>query len=248
MQGPGKAGCGHIVAIFEDMTEVKRNRAHPLRAALDRAEAGDRAKSQFLATMSHEVRTPLNGIVGFTSLLAEMPLNLREAGICPDDPEQRRGADPIDRRYSRLRQVSNPGSMKLEPQPATRGAVIEDTLELFAVSAANKGDRAPPLGGGRSARSGHGRRGPAPPGAGQSGRERREVHGQAAKVEVPDSPSISDRSPAACSVHRARHRDRHRPGNIITGFSSPSGKSTSRRCAGLAAPGWVWRSRGIWRN
>ena len=40
-----------------------------------KAESADKAKSQFLATISHEMRTPLNGIVGISELLAETDLN-----------------------------------------------------------------------------------------------------------------------------------------------------------------------------
>ncbi|MGH1372016.1 MAG: response regulator [Cellvibrionaceae bacterium] len=39
------------------------------------AEAGMRAKSTFLTNMSHEVRTPINGITGMAHLLKESPLN-----------------------------------------------------------------------------------------------------------------------------------------------------------------------------
>lgn len=46
-----------------------------LKSARDEATRANRAKSEFLAAMSHEVRTPMSGIVGVTSLLDKMPLN-----------------------------------------------------------------------------------------------------------------------------------------------------------------------------
>ncbi|MBU2513684.1 response regulator [bacterium] len=41
--------------------------------ALD-AESANIAKSAFLATISHELRTPMNGVIGFTNMLLETPL------------------------------------------------------------------------------------------------------------------------------------------------------------------------------
>jgi PAS domain S-box-containing protein len=40
-----------------------------LQSSLDKAVAGERAKAHFLAVMSHEMRTPLNGILGVVELL-----------------------------------------------------------------------------------------------------------------------------------------------------------------------------------
>jgi len=42
-----------------------------LLGAKERAEEIDRLKSAFLANLSHEKRTPMNGILGFTDLLKE---------------------------------------------------------------------------------------------------------------------------------------------------------------------------------
>jgi signal transduction histidine kinase len=46
-------------------------KTHELAHALKRAEESDELKTKFLQNMSHEVRTPLNVIQGFSSLLAE---------------------------------------------------------------------------------------------------------------------------------------------------------------------------------
>ena len=57
------------------LAEAARNDAEAARAAADRA---NRAKSVFLATMSHEVRTPLNGVIGMTEVLLAGPLTERQ--------------------------------------------------------------------------------------------------------------------------------------------------------------------------
>lgn len=57
-----------VGSISVDLTDlIKAEEA--MREALADAEAANRAKSQFIATMSHEFRTPLNAILGFSEML-----------------------------------------------------------------------------------------------------------------------------------------------------------------------------------
>jgi len=60
--------------VWERTMEVVKKNVE-LEAARDKAEASDRLKTAFMQNISHEVRTPLNGIVGFGNLLAESDLS-----------------------------------------------------------------------------------------------------------------------------------------------------------------------------
>lgn len=58
-----------------------RARNADLDAARLRAQAADRAKTQFLATISHELRTPMNGIIGVVQLLETADLDAEDAEL-----------------------------------------------------------------------------------------------------------------------------------------------------------------------
>jgi PAS domain S-box-containing protein len=55
------------MAFFHDTTEIIRAR-HEAERARELAEQSNRAKSEFLARMSHEMRTPMNAIIGMTAI------------------------------------------------------------------------------------------------------------------------------------------------------------------------------------
>ncbi len=68
--GNGKTG---IVLGFKDVDDEVRKEQQiqqALREAIDVANASNKAKSDFLSSMSHDIRTPMNGIIGMTAIAA----------------------------------------------------------------------------------------------------------------------------------------------------------------------------------
>jgi PAS domain S-box-containing protein len=67
------SGTQELLIIIRDISELKRSEQE-LKRAWEEAEKANSAKSTFLANISHEIRTPINAVIGFTELLArELP-------------------------------------------------------------------------------------------------------------------------------------------------------------------------------
>jgi PAS domain S-box-containing protein len=133
----GRSGrLTHIIAVIEEVTERKHAEA-ALSYARERAEAGERAKGQFLAMMGHEIRTPLNSIIGFANLLLDTALT----------PEQRECVKTIYDGGESLLQLTSDvldyskidaGRLSLEPQPCNPLECIESAFEMLAARATGK--------------------------------------------------------------------------------------------------------------
>ena len=77
----GRRGVVLGIRNVDDETRVELEQKTILREALSQANRANEAKSAFLSNMSHDIRTPMNAIIGFTVLLnkdAESPEKVRE--------------------------------------------------------------------------------------------------------------------------------------------------------------------------
>lgn len=94
-----------VLGIYNDITERKKIE-DKLRISMEKAEAASQAKSKFIANMSHDIRTPMNGVIGLADILK------REA----DSPKDREYATQI---YSSAKKLLN---------------LLNDILEIIEVN------------------------------------------------------------------------------------------------------------------
>ncbi len=117
-------------------SEVQR-RTEALAASNEELRRVSRAKVEFLARMSHEVRTPMNGIVGMTELLARTSLTSRQKSYADNIQSSVDGLvrivnDILD--YSKL----DSGKMSLDPVPTVLNTLLTEIVESFTYQAEAK--------------------------------------------------------------------------------------------------------------
>lgn len=111
------------------------------------AEHAAAARSRFLAMMSHEMRTPLNGVAGFADLLAARPG--LDAEAVRQARQIRQSSDGLLRLVEDILDFAR-GDAPVEPEPLDLGAVVEEAVRPGRAAAEAKGlslaveDRLPP--------------------------------------------------------------------------------------------------------
>ncbi len=126
------AVCLVLVALIhmrEQLGHIALQEAE-LRASRDAAEAASKAKSQFLAVMSHEVRTPMNAVLGLSSVLLEEPLTGSQRANVQSIHDAGEGLlvvlnDILE--YSRL----EAGEIALEEAPFAPGKHLQSALDII---------------------------------------------------------------------------------------------------------------------
>lgn len=112
---PLKNKEGNIIGVAGISTEVSA-----LKEARKRAEAANHAKTEFISNMSHDIRTPLTGVVGMAQLLEESVQN----------PEQKQYARWVYQSGEQLLNMLNGILDVVSADNVNEYDIHEDTFEL----------------------------------------------------------------------------------------------------------------------
>jgi len=129
--------CFFQVFVVQDEQAAKH--MAELENALERARAAEKARSMFFSIVSHDIRTPLNAILGYSELLQSSNNN---------QVEKDEALKSIRTSGTTLLQLVNDvldlakmdaGKMTLRPEPVQLSQLTDDVLASFRMAAAGKG-------------------------------------------------------------------------------------------------------------
>lgn len=136
-----RAQLGQAVRTARDSIRQLQEQSVLLQDAREKAEAASRAKSQFLANVSHEFRTPLNAIIGYAELMQEeMP---------SPSPTVHADLDRINRSAQHLRGLVNEvielsrveaGRVTLDIQPVSVDTLVADVASVVTPTVRSNGN------------------------------------------------------------------------------------------------------------
>ncbi|HZM33427.1 MAG TPA: ATP-binding protein [Burkholderiales bacterium] len=136
-QGHLALGYGLLIGLVA-LSLYVRSLVTKLFDALARAEAANQAKRRFISVVSHEMRTPLNAIIGMADLLRDTPLNREQADMLQTLRSSARVMlglveDVLD--FSKI----EAGKVVLEKTDFDLHALVNSTCRILAAQAAAKG-------------------------------------------------------------------------------------------------------------
>jgi two-component system, sensor histidine kinase len=133
-----------LAAMVVDELDLRRSivdlrMAHDsLRQAKEEAEAANAAKSEFLAVISHEMRTPLNGVTGTIGLLLDTPLTPDQAHLAETAQRSGRFLSTLIGDLLDLSKIEA-GQVNLEMSDFSPRDIAGQAIELLQPAARDKG-------------------------------------------------------------------------------------------------------------
>ena len=123
---------------FNKMMNVLEEREEELKQSRDKAVNMALMKAQFAATVSHEVRTPLNGVVGMLDMLKEMNLTKRQHECVEVAWSSSRTLIDLINNILDFSKMEA-GKLELEEIDFDLRKLMEEVIELIAKQAQQKG-------------------------------------------------------------------------------------------------------------
>ena len=127
-----------MALAFNKMMNVLEEREAELKQSRDKAVSMALMKAQFAATVSHEVRTPLNGVVGMLDMLKEMNLTKRQQECVDVAWSSSRTLIELINNILDFSKMEA-GKLELEELDFDLRKLMEEVIELLAKHAQQKG-------------------------------------------------------------------------------------------------------------